>query len=246
VRSIVSVALWWYASVASAQQVIGAISPKAIEDLVRAHERALARCPAKLEQIALRFVIGENGELTELRVSTPAEAQAAQACVSKQVERWRFPRPEHGTVEVTWDFGRPRFPGADARTLAMAGVGAAKWEERVVADVAWGALDVEGTTIRNRNHVESALRRDRWLQTCAGEALRANPALAGPFSISFAIHGGRAEPLQLDGGGSDTNGLRDCLRARLAGFTFLDDAASVRLSFSVSPRRAWVFRDPRR
>lgn len=94
-------------------EVQGALDQDIIRRIVRAHineirycyEQALRRDPRAKGRVQLRFVIGNDGKVQSAVVGENTLRDAAvAACMAGAVRRWLFPRPERGSVTVTYPF----------------------------------------------------------------------------------------------------------------------------------------------
>ncbi|HEY8377388.1 MAG TPA: AgmX/PglI C-terminal domain-containing protein, partial [Nannocystis sp.] len=94
-------------------EVQGALDQDIIRRIVRAHineirycyEQALRRDPRAKGRVQLRFVIGNDGKVQSAAVGENTLRDAAvAACMAGAVRRWLFPRPERGSVTVTYPF----------------------------------------------------------------------------------------------------------------------------------------------
>ncbi len=96
-----------------APEVDGALDSEAIAKVVRArkrmlqdcYERELKRDPSLSGRIEIEFTIGESGRVDEaLVVGNTMGNDAVGACIVSRIRRWRFPKPDGGTVTVTFPF----------------------------------------------------------------------------------------------------------------------------------------------
>jgi outer membrane biosynthesis protein TonB len=69
-------------------------------DIQRCYERQLATNPSLGGRLEIRFTIGEEGAVTEANVGENQLGSAVATCAVGAVRRWRFNKPEGGTVTV--------------------------------------------------------------------------------------------------------------------------------------------------
>ena len=111
------------AGVASAAKS-GKLTPDAIKDVVDAHRSEVRACygPAAKKKkdlagkVVVRFVIGLDGKIASSSIgSTTLNEAQVEACLTQTVQKWVFPKPKHGTVEVNFpfQFGPPKKPASD-------------------------------------------------------------------------------------------------------------------------------------
>jgi TonB family protein len=90
----------------------GSLSPDIVRRIARAHKNEILSChknhtsaPGKLV-IGLQYVIAESGKVTSSKISTSSGVPDLDACVTKAVRRWQFPKPSGGeaNVETTYTF----------------------------------------------------------------------------------------------------------------------------------------------
>lgn len=91
----------------------GHLDRDVIRRIVRAHihevrgcyDIAMKRDPQARGRVAIRFTIAASGKVSD---SAVAESNLADAdvgpCIAAAVRRWKFPRPEGGSVELTYPF----------------------------------------------------------------------------------------------------------------------------------------------
>lgn len=96
-----------------APEVDGSLDSAAIARVVRArmrmvqdcYERELKRSPNISGKIEIEFTIGTNGRVEEALIASNAMGSAAVGnCIVSRIRRWRFPRPDGGSVTVTFPF----------------------------------------------------------------------------------------------------------------------------------------------
>jgi TonB family protein len=94
-------------------KVEGSLDKDLIRRVVRAHipeirfcyNAALERDPKAEGRVIVDFTIGTEGRVTESKIgeSTLADAEATE-CMRVAVARWSFPKPDGGTVAVSYPF----------------------------------------------------------------------------------------------------------------------------------------------
>ena len=93
--------------------VVGSLDRDIIRRIVRAHinevrycyNQTLARDPNDGGWVTVEFVIGVSGKVASAEVrSSTLKAPETAACIATAVRRWTFPKPETGTVTVTYPF----------------------------------------------------------------------------------------------------------------------------------------------
>ena len=91
----------------------GQLDKDLIRRVVRAHlpevrecyDQGLARDPGARGKIAIDFTIGAQGRVTRSAVAaSDMKDEAVPACISEAIEGWLFPRPDGGSVEVSYPF----------------------------------------------------------------------------------------------------------------------------------------------
>ena len=94
-----------------ATQVSGRIAPEIIQRVVRQHiarlracyEEGLARNAGLAGRLAFRFVIGADGRVAQVDMDGAGLADArVNACLTRVFGSFEFPRPEGGTITVTY------------------------------------------------------------------------------------------------------------------------------------------------
>lgn len=69
------------------------------------YEYQLKRDPNLRGKITVRFTIGIDGKVTEATiVSSTLNDQQVKDCMKRRIMRWKFPKPEEGTVTVSYPF----------------------------------------------------------------------------------------------------------------------------------------------
>jgi len=101
-------------SVATATpEVDGALDSDAIAKVVRSrkrmvqdcYERELKRDPTLAGKIEIEFTIGSSGRVDEALVaSNRMGSDAVGDCIVSRLKRWRFPKPDGGSVTVSFPF----------------------------------------------------------------------------------------------------------------------------------------------
>lgn len=98
---------------ASAPSVDGKLDPSAIARVVRSrmrmvqdcYERELKRNPELAGKIEVEFTIGTSGRITDAWVITNTMgSETVGSCIVGRLRRWRFPRPDGGSVTVSFPF----------------------------------------------------------------------------------------------------------------------------------------------
>ncbi len=96
-----------------APEVDGALDSGAIAKVVRqrkrmlqdCYERELKRDPGLSGKIEIEFTIDENGRVEDARVSSNRMgSDAVGDCIVSRIRRWRFPKPDGGSVTVNFPF----------------------------------------------------------------------------------------------------------------------------------------------
>ena len=96
-----------------APDVDGALDSSAIARVVRSrmrmvqncYEKELKRNPSLSGKIEIEFTIGESGRIEEAFVaSNGMGSDAVGACIVSRIKRWRFPKPDGGSVTVAYPF----------------------------------------------------------------------------------------------------------------------------------------------
>lgn len=91
----------------------GSLSADAIRQVVQqnlrgikfCYEKELAKNPELQGKVTVKFTIGPDGTLTnyEIESSTLNNAEA-ESCILQRMRRWRFPKPDKGSVTVSYPF----------------------------------------------------------------------------------------------------------------------------------------------
>lgn len=69
------------------------------------YNRELKRDPNLAGKIEIEFTIGEDGSITDARVSSnQMGSDAVATCIVGRIRRWRFPKPDGGSVTVNFPF----------------------------------------------------------------------------------------------------------------------------------------------
>jgi len=98
---------------AEAPEVDGALDSDAIAKVVRGrmkmvqdcYERELKRDPSLAGKIEIEFTIDEEGRVVEAVVANnKMGSDAVGECIVSRLKRWRFPKPEGGSVTVNFPF----------------------------------------------------------------------------------------------------------------------------------------------
>ncbi|MCX7945296.1 MAG: TonB family protein [Deltaproteobacteria bacterium] len=75
---------------------------KALQDC---YERELRKNPNLSGKIVVRFTIGEDGKVTDVRIESDSMGSAEVAdCLISRIRRWIFPKPDEGSVTVSVPF----------------------------------------------------------------------------------------------------------------------------------------------
>ena len=97
----------------------GKLSPEAIQRVMQRHvgairacyEKALAKDPTLEGRVTVRFTIGKDGSVTEVRdVALRMKDPEVVSCVQATVKAMTFPQPQGGSVTTTRTF---KFASAD-------------------------------------------------------------------------------------------------------------------------------------
>jgi TonB family protein len=97
----------------AAPEVDGALDSDAISRVVRTrkrmvqdcYERELKRDPSLSGKIEIEFTIDESGRVSEAYVSrNQMGSDAVGDCITARIRRWRFPKPDGGSVTVNFPF----------------------------------------------------------------------------------------------------------------------------------------------
>ena len=70
-------------------------------DIERCYERELAKDPGLKGRLELRWTIGEEGTVTQATVGENELGSAVAACAQGVVRRWRFAKPEGGSITIS-------------------------------------------------------------------------------------------------------------------------------------------------
>ncbi|MFW6050288.1 MAG: AgmX/PglI C-terminal domain-containing protein [Myxococcota bacterium] len=96
-----------------APQVSGYLSREQILRVVRANQAAIKYCyevqlqrqPNLRGKVGVFWRIGLSGNVETARIaSSTLRDSGVEGCILRQVRRWRFPKPDGGTVKVTFPF----------------------------------------------------------------------------------------------------------------------------------------------
>ncbi len=96
-----------------APEVDGALDPAAVAEVVRTRKRMVQDCyeqelkrnPGLSGKIEIEFTIGVNGQVEEAFVSkNQMGSDAVGACIVGRIRKWRFPKPDGGSVTVNFPF----------------------------------------------------------------------------------------------------------------------------------------------
>ena len=69
------------------------------------YERELKRDPGLAGRIEIEFTIGEGGRVEEATVvGNTMGSDAVGSCIVGRIRRWRFPKPNGGSVTVSYPF----------------------------------------------------------------------------------------------------------------------------------------------
>ena len=91
----------------------GSLDKDIIRRIVRAHisevrfcyNRGLSKDPSLRGKVSIRFDIAPSGSVPVAVVADDTLAdESVGHCIAKAVKRWTFPKPEGGTVVVTYPF----------------------------------------------------------------------------------------------------------------------------------------------
>lgn len=94
-------------------EVDGALNPQDITRVVKSrmssikecYERELKRNPKLAGKVVVRFTIDEEGRVTQTAIEENTLGdKAVAACIISRFERFRFPKPEGGSVPVAYPF----------------------------------------------------------------------------------------------------------------------------------------------
>jgi outer membrane biosynthesis protein TonB len=98
---------------AAAPEVDGALDGSAVAKVVRGRMRSVQDCyqkelkrdPSLAGKIEIEFTIGEDGRIEDAVVASNQMGSSAVAnCIVSRVRLWRFPKPDGGSVTVTFPF----------------------------------------------------------------------------------------------------------------------------------------------
>ncbi|MBI3178287.1 MAG: energy transducer TonB, partial [Deltaproteobacteria bacterium] len=96
-----------------APEVDGALDASAIAKVVQARKRMLQDCyekelkrdPSLQGKVEIEFTIGEDGSVASASIANNRMGSAAVGeCIISRLRRWRFPKPDGGSVTVTFPF----------------------------------------------------------------------------------------------------------------------------------------------
>jgi hypothetical protein len=99
--------------VADTSSVTGALDPELVRLVIRSHrsqirycyELELARDPALSGRLAVRFIIGSEGQVaTSNVIDSTVKNLELNRCVTSRVQSWVFPKPKGGVVVVRYPF----------------------------------------------------------------------------------------------------------------------------------------------
>ena len=97
----------------SEQMGVGKLSTDQIQSTVRRRSRGLQGCyEAELKKdntlnglIKVRFTIEPSGRVSQSEViQNTMDSKAVGDCITKQIGRWRFPKPEGGSITIAFPF----------------------------------------------------------------------------------------------------------------------------------------------
>ncbi|MGB9600966.1 MAG: TonB family protein, partial [Myxococcota bacterium] len=75
---------------------------KALQDC---YERELRKNPNLSGKIVVRFTIGEDGKVADVRIESDTMGNAEVSdCILSRIRRWIFPKPDEGSVTVSVPF----------------------------------------------------------------------------------------------------------------------------------------------
>ena len=90
---------------ALAGEVIRGVVKRNISGVKYCYEKELKRNPKLSGKIVVLFTIGTDGRVIRARIqSTTMHNENVESCILRMVRRWRFPRPEKGSVTVSYPF----------------------------------------------------------------------------------------------------------------------------------------------
>lgn len=76
-----------------------------ISGVKNCYEKELKRNPKLVGKIVMQFTINEGGRVMDVSAKSDSMGEPAVAeCIKSQMDRWRFPPPEGGTVTVSFPF----------------------------------------------------------------------------------------------------------------------------------------------
>ncbi|HEY0133910.1 MAG TPA: AgmX/PglI C-terminal domain-containing protein [Nannocystis sp.] len=76
-----------------------------ISEIRACYNQALSKDPQASGKIVIDFTIGDKGTVTKTAVAESSMKDAAvPTCMSAAIEGWLFPKPDGGSVEVTYPF----------------------------------------------------------------------------------------------------------------------------------------------
>ena len=76
-----------------------------LHELMACYEGGLKRNPNLQDRVVVQFTITSMGAVTERSVlSSTLNSDRVEGCILSAIARWRFPKPEEGSVLVTYPF----------------------------------------------------------------------------------------------------------------------------------------------
>lgn len=87
-------------------EIIASFIRTRLGEILHCYERQLTSNPNLYGKVAVRFIIGANGQVDSSRVTqTSLKNASVESCVIQRISRWKFPLPKGGTqVIVTYPF----------------------------------------------------------------------------------------------------------------------------------------------
>jgi hypothetical protein len=91
--------------------VVGEMSRDVIRQVVHVHENEVRECyqaerklkPGIGGRVVASFVIDVTGSVSHIKIAqTTLRNSNVENCMINKLARWHFPRPEHGTIKVTY------------------------------------------------------------------------------------------------------------------------------------------------
>ena len=101
------------AAEAPAKPAGGTLSHEAVQGVVKAHlyeiracfERASLKEPSSTGKVVIEWVVATDGRTRDVRIkSSAAKDPSLATCYADAVKSWRFPKPQGGSVTVTYPF----------------------------------------------------------------------------------------------------------------------------------------------